>query len=68
MLENPHTTPREGRDANASRTRRLISVAALVLLAVTQLVIYEERGWNAGLILLAMLIATGLNWSYRRRE
>ena len=67
MLENSRTTPEQQRDGTASRTRLLISLAALVLLAVTQLVIYEERGWNAGLILLAMLIATGLTWSYRRR-
>ena len=67
MLENSRTTPREGRDATAPRTRLLISLAALMLLAVTQGVIYEERGWNAGLILLGMLIATSIPWSYRRR-
>lgn len=34
----------------------IATVAVLLLLGVTQFVIYEEGGWNLGLIMLAVLM------------
>jgi len=68
MLESFRASPTRGGAAVTRRTVVLVSVVALVGLAVAQLLSYPEGGWNPGLILLFSMIVANLLWRYRRRE
>ena len=50
-----------------SRARLLISLATLLVLAITQVAIYEEDGWSVSVMLLATVVVANLARNFRRR-
>lgn len=68
MLESSPPAPARRGAAGNTRTVVIVTLVALVVLGIAQLVSYREGGWNAGLILLASMIVANLLWRFRRRE
>lgn len=68
MLESSPPAPARRGGAGTNRTVVIVTLVALVVLGIAQLVSYREGGWNAGLILLASMIVANLLWRFRRRE
>ena len=46
----------------------ILGAIALVLLAVAQYLVYEESGWNAGMLLMAGILVVFNVVSYTRRS
>lgn len=68
MMESFSSAPEGRRAAGPPRMVVVLTVVALAVLAVAQLLSWREGGWNAGLILLASMILANFLWRYRRRE
>jgi hypothetical protein len=67
MSENVSTSPAGARAAAAKRTHLVLTLTGLVLLAIAQVMMYEEEGWNVGVILAAVVLLGNLAWQLRRQ-
>jgi hypothetical protein len=65
MSENVSTGP--AGLAAAKRTHVVLTLTGLVLLAIAQVMMYEEEGWNVGVVLAALVLLGNLAWQLRRR-
>jgi hypothetical protein len=67
MLEELRSAPGGERRAGPRTTIFAWTLAALLLLAVTQLLMFEEAGWNVGVLLAAVVLLGNLAWRLSRR-
>ena len=69
MIDEPRSAPVEAREATRRKASLVLAGIALLVIAITQVVLYTGEGEvNGGLILLAALIVTSAAWRHRRGQ